>query len=84
MNIYSQELTRDVELVTKEAEGITYHGVRVFLKSPEQLHHTLADDDRSAVTFWCSDDFPRESLEALFARMADLAFSIPVGQASQR
>jgi hypothetical protein len=81
MNIYSQELTRDIELVTKEAEGITYYGVRVYLKSPEALHHTPEDDDRSAVTFWCSDDFPREALEALFARMADLAFS---SQASQR
>jgi len=54
INVYSQELTKEVVLVSKKAEdtGITYHGVRMFLASPDILHHTPEDDDRSAITFW--------------------------------
>ena len=55
VNVYAQELPdeRRVEQVKKQTEsGNVYYGVRIFLKSPEELHDTLEDDDRSAVTFW--------------------------------
>lgn len=55
VNIYSEELTPRIEKVTKEANGITFHGVRFYLKSPAGLHHTAEDDDTSAVTFWAED-----------------------------
>lgn len=52
-NIYGEELTTEVQLVKKTADtGVTFYGVRFFLKSPEDLHHRANDDDRSAVTFW--------------------------------
>ena len=51
-NIYAEELTEDVRIVTKVAEdtGNKFYGLRVFLESPDVLHHTDEDDDRSAVT----------------------------------
>lgn len=53
LNVYSQELTKEIELVSAEADtGITYYGVRIYLASPDVLHHTDDDDDRSAITFW--------------------------------
>lgn len=53
IQIYSQELTKEVTLIGKVADtGLEYFGVRFFLASPEILHHTPEDDDRSAVTFW--------------------------------
>lgn len=64
LNVYSQELitegpARAIERIEKTADtGIVYSAVRLFLISPEQLHHTDEDDDRSAITFWLpkSDD----------------------------
>ena len=80
INVYSQELTKEVELVSKVADtGITYYGVRMYLASPDILHHTPEDDDRSAITFWIPNNrtFNKEQLEAVFARMADLAANAP-------
>lgn len=54
INIYHEELTtetRFVEVVAK-GTGITYYGVRMFMKSAPELHHTPEDDDRTAITFW--------------------------------
>ena len=64
MNVYAEELTTETEKVTKLAEntGITYTGVRIFLKSPDELHHTAEDDDRSAITFWGPKEKLREML----------------------
>ena len=54
LNIYAEEIEgQRVEVVSKMADtGTTFYGLRFFLKSPEALHHTEDDDDRSAVTFW--------------------------------
>lgn len=57
INVYSQELTDETMLITKEGtneagEPETFYGVRMMLHSPEQLHHTVDDDDRSGITFW--------------------------------
>jgi len=53
MNIYAEELTEDVEIVEKTADtGAKFIGVRLYLKSPSELHHTDKDDDRSAITLW--------------------------------
>lgn len=57
INIYGEELTTDVRIVEKVAEtGIRHFGIRIFLESSTFLHHTAADDDRSAVTFWAADE----------------------------
>ena len=53
MNIYSEELTGEIKLVTKFADtGIMFTGLRIFLASPRELHNDPGDDDRSAITFW--------------------------------
>jgi len=60
IDIYSQELTKEVELVSKESNtGITYYGVRMYL-------------DRSAITFWIPNAgcFTQADLAAVFRIMA--------------
>ena len=57
INIYTEELTDEVAIVSKEGIGDdgkprTFYGLRFFLKSPDELHHNEEDDDRSAITFW--------------------------------
>lgn len=66
VHVYSQELTSEVALIKQVADtGQTYLGVRFFLLSPEQLHHTPDDDDRSAVTFWLPKNAVRQESFAL-------------------
>jgi hypothetical protein len=38
--------------VNSAGESETFYGIRLYLKSALELHHTEDDDDRSAVTFW--------------------------------
>ena len=53
INVYAEELTQEVQIVTKKIEdGREFIAVRLFLKSHKDLHHTPNDDDRSAITFW--------------------------------
>lgn len=56
-NVYAEELTGDTAVVTNEVTGEDgrvrkFYGVRFFLKSHQDLHHSADDDDRSAVTIW--------------------------------
>lgn len=80
LNIYSQELTKEVMPVSKTTyTGITYYGIRLMLASADILHHTPEDDDRSAVTFWIPNarSFTRQDLAHVFDHMAALARSLP-------
>lgn len=84
INVYSQELltcgpTKAVERIKQIADtGITYSAVRLFLISPEQLHHTDEDDDRSAITFWLPrSPERREYIAGCFERMAHLIRTAP-------
>lgn len=57
INVYAEELTTETQLVSKTVTDAefgerTFYGVRMFLKSPVELHHSEEDDDRSAITFW--------------------------------
>lgn len=85
INVYSQELILDnvalaqledengmptVELVTQESNtGLVYSAVRLFLRSPDQLHHTPDDDDRSAITFWLPKSADKR---AIFAEQLEI------------
>lgn len=84
VNIYAEEMTTDTELVTKtvtddEFGTRTFFGLRVYLHSPDVLHHSAEDDDRSAVTFWVpwtradGHDFRlvRDVLEGLGERLSE-------------
>jgi len=46
--------------------------VRVYLASPDVLHDTDEDDDRSAITFWIPNakSFTKKDLEDVFLAMA--------------
>ena len=80
LNVYSQELTKVVELVSKTADtGITYYGARMYLASPDILHHTEEDNDQSAITFWLPNNktFTKMDLAQVFAAMSGLVENAP-------
>jgi hypothetical protein len=53
INIYSEEITHRIEVLETTADtGTPFFGLRVYLKSPPELHHTDEDDDTSAITLW--------------------------------
>jgi len=69
INVYTEELLTGedalpfAEIVTADyissrtGEPMTNYGLRVYLKSPPELHYIPGrDDDRSAVTFWCGSN----------------------------
>ena len=72
INVYSQELTDEVNVVEKESStGMIYSAVQLMLHSSPLLHHHPQDDDRSAVTFWLPKSKDRrEKLALAFERMA--------------
>lgn len=69
INVYTEELLpvnchdpRTCELVhadyvsSRTGEKMRNWGIRIYLKSHQDLHFIPGrDDDRSAVTFWCGD-----------------------------
>lgn len=74
INVYTEELPAfsegNIELVYTEYissrtnQPMRNYGLRIYLKSHPDLHHTPTDDDRSAVTFWCG---PSSALATQFA-----------------
>ncbi len=72
INVYSQELTNEVNVVEKESNtGLVYSAVQIMLHSSPLLHHPPKDDDRSAVTFWLPKSKDRrEELARAFEAMA--------------
>lgn len=52
INIYGEELTDKVELIKKSVDQKLFYGIRFYLKSHPDLHHSENDNDESAVTFW--------------------------------
>jgi hypothetical protein len=78
INVYAEELTMDVEVIHKSPANVpevTFTGVRMYLKSPDELHSDPDDDDRSAITFWvpwtkATGHRPEEVIE-LLRKLAD-------------
>ncbi len=52
VNIYAEELTKNIDLIKKATEGKEFYGIRLYLKSHPDLHHTSTDNDESAITIW--------------------------------
>jgi len=79
VNVYSQELTGEVNLIQKESNtGLTYSAVQLMLHSSEKLHHPPLDDDRSAVTFWLPKSASRRAeLAKALEEMAAMVLSAP-------
>ena len=78
VNVYAEELTNQVEIISKEIDGQTYTGIRFYLHLPvtdpdtgEQhqgpFMHRPGDDDSSAVTFW-----GKRGLRTILARAQEL------------
>lgn len=75
INVYSQELTREVKLVSKSDERGTVHwGVRIYFDGSPRLHNRPDDDDRSAITYWIPnhDTSVGDALAAVFFQAAKL------------
>ena len=80
VNIYSQELTEEVELIRQESNTeVVYSAVRMILHSSPLLHHPPeSDDDRSAVTFWLPKSRERrQALAKALHQMGDLVLMAP-------
>ena len=79
INVYSQELTNEVKLISKESNtGLVYHAVQLLLHSSDRLHHPPLDDDRSAVTLWLpKSEGRRESLAMTLEALAKLVREAP-------
>jgi hypothetical protein len=54
----------------------------MYLASPDILHHTADDDDRSAITFWIpnAERFTKDDLADLFDQMAYMVGECPTPQ----
>ena len=79
INVYSQELTDEVIMLSKESNtGITYHAAQLILHSSPMLHHPPQDDDRSAVTFWLpKSQSRREAMAKAFEKLAAIFRDAP-------
>ena len=71
INVYSQELTKEIEAIAKLAAdtGITYYGVRMYLASPDISFSSVLC---TAITFWIpnAESFTKEDLAKVFDAMA--------------
>lgn len=83
INVYSQELTREVSLVTKTSEnGAVHYGVRIYFDGSPRLHSRPDDDDRSAITYWLPrcGSFTAADLALVFAKASMLARDLETSQ----
>lgn len=81
INIYSQELTDEVIMLSKRSNtGVTYHAAQLILHSSPMLHHPPEDDDRSAITFWLpKSEHRREEMAQAFEKLAGVFRVAPEG-----
>lgn len=65
VNVYAEEMTDRVEIISKEIEGQRFTGLRLYLELPATVGgvqhqgpfmHSPGDDDSAAVTFWGKRD----------------------------
>lgn len=79
INVYSQELTSEVKLVSKISNtGLRYCAVQLMLHSSPMLHHPPSDDDRSAVTIWLPKSRDRRTtLANTLMTMAEIVLNAP-------
>lgn len=80
VNVYGEELTDRIELITKDVveettnETFTFYGIRFWLKFPNQpwwIHRKVneeEDDDSSAITIWAPN---KKELQKLFNKALD-------------
>jgi len=70
VNIYAEEMTDRIEIISKVIDGQTFTGLRLYLAfpgpdgQPQYFIHREGDDDSSAITFWGKRDL-RETLKIM-------------------
>lgn len=74
VNVYAEEMTERIEIVSKEIDGQLFTGLRFYLELPATVGgqqyrgpfiHRPGDDDSSAVTFWGKRDLQEVLHKAL-------------------
>ena len=95
VNVYAEEMTDRIEIISKEADGHRFTGLRFYLELPATVNgkqysgpfiHRPGDDDSSAVTFWGKRDLRsvlRHALEILDAHYAQNPDPDPNGIANE-
>ena len=80
VNVYSQELTNEVLLISKKSNtGVVYEAAQLVLHSSPMLHHPPKDDDRSAVTFWLPRSATRRlAIAKAFERIGEIFRTAPL------
>lgn len=77
VNVYAEELTDRIEIISKTIDGERLTGLRIYLELPATIAgtqyrgpfmHRFADDDSSAVTFWGRQDL-RSVLRMALAKL---------------
>ena len=74
INVYDEEITGEVlPAFATAATGLSFHGVRLMLASPDVLHNDPDDDDRSAITLWweAGNDTEKAKVRATVLAMLD-------------
>ncbi len=75
VNVYAEEMTDRVEIISKTIDGQVFTGLRFYLELPATVGkinyhgpfiHRAGDDDSAAVTFWGKTDM-REVLRKALA-----------------
>lgn len=65
VNVYAEEMTDRLEIISKEIDGHKFTGLRFYLELPVTMNeanirgpfiHRPGDDDSAAVTFWGKQD----------------------------
>jgi hypothetical protein len=81
VNVYAEEMTNRIEIISKEIDGQVFTGLRFYLELPvsdgdRQISgpfiHRQGDDDSAAVTFWGKRNLRyvlAKALEALDAHL---------------
>jgi hypothetical protein len=77
VNVYAEEMTDRVEIISKEIKGTVFTGLRFYLELPATVDgkqyqgpfmHRPGDDDSAAVTFWGKRDL-RDVLRKALAEL---------------
>lgn len=81
INIYSQELTPEVQAVKKKSNtDVVYYAAMLMLHSSPMLHHPPKDDDRSGITFWLpKSEHRRREMAKAFREIAKIFETSPEG-----
>lgn len=74
VNVYAEEMTNRLEIISKRIEGHNFTGLRFYLELPATVkgrqykgpfNHYPGDDDSAAVTFWGKRDLRKVLKKAL-------------------